>query len=178
MKKSYRRWCLLQKLLIYLPMVTGHFCPQGSVRTAVRRSIPQATPKAICQMFGISKIAKIIDISAEPDGEGCPSPVALLMSTRAVRRIYLRTGRGVTYSSLSSGKGVWRYLIYKDVEQRSLTSLAYYIPIPTPLSEASGSNLYNTPYAFIPHHHKDYKVFQRHPHRAGNDRGCSDQLIQ
>ncbi|MDE5608735.1 MAG: hypothetical protein K2I64_07365, partial [Muribaculaceae bacterium] len=66
-----------------------------------------------------------IDISAEPHGEECPSPVALLSATPTMRRAYIRTGRGATYSSLSSGKGVWRYLIYKDVEQRSLTSLAY-----------------------------------------------------
>lgn len=42
-----------------------------------------------------------------------------------MRHTHIRTGRGVTYSSSSSGKGVWRYLIYKDVEQTSLTSLAY-----------------------------------------------------
>lgn len=59
------------------------------------------------------------------NGEGCPSPAALLTKTLTMRHTHIRTGRGVTYSSSSSGKGVWRYLIYKDVEQTSLTSLAY-----------------------------------------------------
>lgn len=58
-----------------------------------------------------------------------------------MRHTHIRTGRGVTYSSSSSGKGVWRYLIYKDVEQTSLTSLAY---LYTRLSGASRCKTQNT----------------------------------
>ena len=111
------------KMIIFASDFAGHVPPDFRGGSLDRGSSAFGiAPKAFCQSSCISKspvqysVGRTVEDTHYPAAYGCGHSV--------VRpHIRIRTWGDVFFKFRL--KGVWRYLIYKDVEQRSLTSLAF-----------------------------------------------------
>ncbi len=111
------------KMIIFASDFAGHVPPDFRGGSLDRGSSAFGiAPKAFCQSSCISKspvqysVGRTVEDAHYPAAYGCGHSV--------VRpHIRIRTWGDVFFKFRL--KGVWRYLIYKDVEQRSLTSLAF-----------------------------------------------------